>query len=166
MAESVERGTALVADRRIERLRAFARVLDSAFVLPGTRFRFGVDAIIGLVPGLGDAVGAVFSAYIVLQAIRLGASRATLLRMVWNVAVETVVGVVPILGDLFDAGYKANLRNVRLLDLHVSEPERARSSSRRFVVLLVLAVLLVVAGIAAAAILFAVALSAAIRRYF
>jgi hypothetical protein len=161
-----EPGAVVLADRRVERLRTVARVLDAAFRLPGTRFRFGVDAIIGLVPGLGDAVGAILSAWIVLEAVRLGAPRATVLRMVWNVAVETVIGVVPILGDLFDAGYKANLRNVRLLDRHVAEPERASASSRRFVLLLLLGVVTVVAAIAAAAILFAVALSAAIRRYF
>jgi hypothetical protein len=77
-----------------------SRLLDSAFAIPGTRYRFGVDALVGLVPGLGDAVSAVFSGYIILQASRLGAPRSVVTRMIANVAVDTLVGAIPLLGDL------------------------------------------------------------------
>src|SRR5688500_19829396 len=87
---------------QVERLRALSRLLDSAFVIPGTRYRFGLDALIGLVPGLGDAVSAVFSSYLVLQASRLGAPRSVVTRMIANIGLDTLVGWIPILGDLFD----------------------------------------------------------------
>jgi hypothetical protein len=91
-------------------------LLDSSFRIPGTRMRGGLDPLIGLIPGLGDAVGIALSAYLVIECMRLGVPRRTLARMVWNVAVEGIVGAVPILGDLFDLRFKANVRNVRLLE--------------------------------------------------
>jgi hypothetical protein len=93
-----------------------SRLLDNAFVIPGTRYRFGLDALIGLVPGLGDAVSAVFSAYIILQAARLGAPKSVVTRMISNVALDTLVGWIPILGDIFDVAWKSNLRNMALLE--------------------------------------------------
>jgi hypothetical protein len=97
---------------QVEHLRALSRLLDNAFVIPGTRYRFGLDALIGLVPGLGDAVSAVFSSYLVLQAARLGAPRSVVSRMIANIALDTLVGWVPILGDLFDVAWKSNVRNM------------------------------------------------------
>ncbi|MGH7509021.1 MAG: DUF4112 domain-containing protein [Gemmatimonadales bacterium] len=120
----------------IEHLRTISRLLDSAFSVPGTRYRFGLDALIGLVPGLGDAVGAIFSGYVILQASRLGAPRSTINRMIANVAIDTIVGWVPLLGDLFDVGWKANLKNVALLEQHLQNPSAARASSRRALLLL------------------------------
>lgn len=90
--------------------------MDSAVAVPGTRWRVGLDAVVGLIPGVGDSAGLLLSAWVVLEAWRLGVSRGTLLRMAANVAVDAVVGTVPVLGDLFDAGFKANQRNVRLLE--------------------------------------------------
>jgi hypothetical protein len=113
-----------------------SRLLDSAFSIPGTRIRFGLDPLIGLVPGIGDAVGAVFSGYLILQASRLGAPRSTITRMIANVAIDTVVGWVPLLGDLFDVGWKANTRNLALLEQHVQHPGAARAGSRRALLLL------------------------------
>jgi hypothetical protein len=98
-----------------------SRLLDSAFLIPGTRYRFGFDALVGLVPGLGDAVGAVFSGYIILQASRLGAPRSVVTRMIANVAVDTLVGAIPLLGDLFDVAWKSNLRNVALLESYLRQ---------------------------------------------
>lgn len=127
-AVPVEVGT---VDRgRLEQLHGLARLLDSAFVLPGTRFRFGLDALIGLIPGVGDLVGAGLSGFILLQAARIGVPKSVLLRMGWNVAVETVVGAIPFAGDLFDAVYKANNRNIRLLDRYLAEPGGTHRSSR------------------------------------
>ena len=116
---------------QLERLRAMSRLLDSAFTIPGTQYRFGLDALIGLVPGLGDAVSAVFSGYIILQASRLGAPKSVVTRMIANVALDTLVGWVPILGDLFDVAWKSNLRNVALLESHVRQPAAARAGSRK-----------------------------------
>lgn len=100
----------------LERLRHLSYLLDSAFRIPVLGYRVGWDAIIGLVPGLGDAVGMLFSGYIVFEAARLGVRKSVLARMAFNVALETILGAIPIIGDLFDAVWKANIRNVRLLE--------------------------------------------------
>ena len=120
------------------RLGRMAWLLDSAIQIPGTRFRVGLDAIIGLVPGFGDIVGVLLSSYIVREAARAGAPTSVLLHMAWNVAVEGVVGMIPFAGDIFDAAWKANQRNVALLEAHFENPQRARRSSRMFVALLIL----------------------------
>jgi hypothetical protein len=94
-------------------------VLDSVIVIPGTNLRFGVDAVLGLFPGGGDVVGAALSGYIVYESWRLGVPPAALARMIGNVVTDTVLGAVPIAGDLFDAAWKANLRNIEILRRHV-----------------------------------------------
>jgi len=121
---------------QVERLRAMSRLLDNAFTVPGTRYRFGLDALIGLVPGLGDAVSALFSGYLILQASRLGAPKSVVSRMVANVAVDTVVGWVPLLGDLFDVAWKSNIKNMALLEDHLQRPATAKAGSRRTLALL------------------------------
>ncbi|HEX6670097.1 MAG TPA: DUF4112 domain-containing protein, partial [Gemmatimonadales bacterium] len=109
----------------------------------------GWETIVGLVPGIGDLVGGGFSAWIILQAARIGAPPSLLARMGWNLLVDVVVGAVPLLGDLFDAGFKANLRNLALLERHVQGPVASRRASRRFVaVLAVLLVLLLLGAVA------------------
>ena len=105
--------------------------MDSAITLPGG-FRIGWDGIIGLIPGIGDVVGLSVSAWIVLGAARLGASRSTLARMAANVALETLIGAIPLFGDLFDFVFKANERNMRLLERHLQEPARLERHSRRW----------------------------------
>lgn len=102
--------------RRLRRLRRTARLLDSEFQIPGIRWRFGVDALIGLVPGVGDSVSAALSLWIIAEARRLGVPPGVLRKMLRNMLVDAVAGSVPILGDVFDAGYKANLRNLALLE--------------------------------------------------
>jgi len=103
----------------LERLESLAQLLDTALVIPGTNFRFGADAIIGLVPGIGDAITTAISAYIVYEARRLGVPRHVLMRMIGNVALDGLVGAVPLVGDLFDTMWRANVRNVRLLRKHL-----------------------------------------------
>ena len=120
----------------LERLRAVSRLLDNAFTIPGTNVRFGLDALIGLVPGVGDALGALFSAYLILQARRLGAPKSVINRMIANVGVDTVVGWVPVLGDLFDVGWKANNKNLALLEQHLQQPAATRAASKRSLLLL------------------------------
>jgi hypothetical protein len=113
--------------------------------------RFGLDAVLGLVPGLGDLAGAVLAGYVVVLAARLGAPASVITRMLGNVAVDTLVGTVPVVGDAFDVGWKSNLRNVALLEGFLGQPEGTRRSSRAMVVGVVVALALLAAlGVAAA----------------
>jgi hypothetical protein len=137
---------------RMARLRRVGWLLDNAIPIPGTRFHLGIDQIIGLVPGIGDLIGGVLSLYIIVEAWRLGVPRGLLARMGWNVAVDTLVGEIPILGDLFDIAFKANIRNLALLDGFVQQPVEVRRTSRRFVVLLVAGLVLLTAGAIALAV--------------
>ena len=112
-------GETLSRRQRIERLERLARLLDTAIVVPGTNIRFGADAIIGLVPGIGDTITTALSAWIVYEAHKLGVPRRLLARMITNVALDGVVGAVPLAGDLFDVMWRANQRNIRLLRQHL-----------------------------------------------
>ncbi len=140
---------------QVERLKLLTRLLDNAFQIPGTQFRIGLDAIVGIIPGIGDAIGAVFSAFIVFQAARLGVSRATLARMMGNVVLDTVIGEIPLLGDLFDAGWKANTKNMALLEAHLDRPAATGRSSRKMLVLLGAGLLVLLAGVIALGVLVA-----------
>jgi hypothetical protein len=104
---------------RLARLRHLAWLIDGAFALPGTRFRFGLNSVIGLLPVGGDAVLGLVSLYIIYEAAQLGIPRYKLLQMVANVGIEVLGGSVPILGDVFDMALKANLRNLRIIEDHV-----------------------------------------------
>jgi Domain of unknown function (DUF4112) len=99
----------------LERLERLSILLDTALVIPGTSIRFGADAIVGLLPGIGDTITTALSAYVVYEAYRLGAPGHLLARMVANVAFDGVVGAVPVAGDVLDVLFRANRRNVRLL---------------------------------------------------
>jgi hypothetical protein len=123
------------------RLARLAWLLDSSIPIPGTRLSIGIEALIGLVPFIGDLAGVLLSSYIVAQAARLGASRSVLARMAFNVALEGLVGLIPFAGDLFDAGWKANQRNVRLLGAWLERPARTERASMGFFLALVLALL-------------------------
>ena len=131
----------------------FAYWLDAGFRVPGTNLRFGFDPILGLIPGAGDAAGAVLAGWILVEAIRLGASRATVIRIAGNVALDAAVGAVPLLGDIFDFAWKANLRNVALLERHLAAPARAERADRWFVLLVVFGVLAMAVGLLALGIL-------------
>jgi hypothetical protein len=111
------------AERRLERL---AMALDSAWGLPGTRFRFGADSLLGLVPGIGDVITLGLSGYLVMEARRLGAPPAMLRRMALNVGLDAAIGAVPLLGDAFDVFFKANRRNMALLRDHLADLRRRR----------------------------------------
>ena len=104
---------------RLARLRRLAWLIDGAFRMPGTRFRFGLNSVIGLLPVGGDAVLGAISLYIIYEAAQLGIPKHKLLRMMANVGVEVLGGSVPILGDLFDMALKANLRNLQIIEDHV-----------------------------------------------
>jgi hypothetical protein len=143
---------AVLDPRRVERLRRIAWLLDRSIRIPGTRVRLGLDPLVGLIPGIGDLVGGLFSLYIILEAARLGVPRGLLGRMGWNVALDTLVGEIPVLGDLFDIGFQSNTRNLALLDDHVRAPGEARRASARFVALLIGGLLLLAVGTIALAV--------------
>lgn len=132
------------AEQTTRRLRRISQTMDEAFRLPGG-YRIGIDGIIGLIPGFGDTAGAIVSSYIIAEAARLGVPSRILALMIYNVLVETIIGFVPVLGDLFDFAWKANIRNVRLLERHMGENPGGPEAQRRLVrvVLFVLALLVV-----------------------
>ena len=105
---------------RLKRLARLAWLIDGAFRLPGTRFRFGLNSVVGLVPVGGDAVLGALSLYIVYEAAQLGVPRSQIARMVGNIALEVAGGSVPVLGDIFDMALKANLRNLVIIECHVA----------------------------------------------
>lgn len=103
------------------RLEALARVMDSAVRIPGTEVRMGFDALLGLVPVLGDAVAGAISSYLIWEAKKLGVPKWVLARMIANTAIDTALGAVPVVGDLFDVAYRSNSRNVALLRRHLEK---------------------------------------------
>jgi uncharacterized protein DUF4112 len=147
----------------LEGLRALSRVLDSAMTIPGTRIRFGLDAVIGLVPGIGDIIGAMFSTYIIFQAARMGTPKATLARMIVNTGMDTLIGEIPLLGDLFDVGFKSNVRNLALLEQHLHRPSAARTQSRRVLFLVGTGLLVLLAGVVTLGVLVAQLVLSAVR---
>jgi hypothetical protein len=106
------------------RLRRVARLLDTSLGVPGTRYRIGLDVVLGVVPVAGDAVAALLSLYVVVEAARLGVSKRTLIRMLVNVVLDFVIGSVPVVGDLFDAVWKANRRNAELVARDLDERDK------------------------------------------
>lgn len=128
----VDLGSTFTREQRVARIDALAQLLDTAFVVPGTNIRFGVDALIGLVPGIGDAITTILSLYIVNEARALGVPKLLLARMLANVAFDGVVGAVPLVGDAFDVAFRANRRNVALLREHLARSERQGFSGQGF----------------------------------
>ncbi len=145
-------GEILSPDARTRRVRALARLLDNAISIPGTSWKIGLDPIIGLIPGVGDMVGAVLSGYIVLEAVRAEVPTFTLARMLVNVGIDTLLGAVPALGDVFDAAWKSNAMNVALLERHLmatgSAPPKRRNLVGVMALALIVLVLIVGAGVA------------------
>jgi hypothetical protein len=136
------RGSWIFRDRTLENL---ATLLDEAFRIPGTNMRFGIDGIIGLVPGLGDVIAGVLSLVIPLAAWIRGVPYITLVRMTVNIGIEVLVGTIPIFGDAFDIAWKANRRNYNLLQRHLGQPRVHTWRDWIFLLLLAFAVALVFA---------------------
>jgi hypothetical protein len=111
-------------EEKLLRLKRLSHKLDEAFTVPGTERKIGIDPIIGLIPGGGDLIGGVLSIYIMYAGIGMGVSRAVIIRMFGNVALEFVIGCIPIIGDLFDATWKSNQRNVKLIENSVIGEEK------------------------------------------
>lgn len=129
----------------LDRLRALTRLMDQAFGIPGTKWRFGLDALFGLVPGLGDVAGGVIAVYALHVARQLRAPGAIQLHMLTNIAIDASVGTIPLLGDLFDFVFKAQTRNLALLDQWLQTPHAAAKRSKRGLILLPLAIVVVFA---------------------
>ena len=130
--------------RAHEQLKALAWLLDNSIRLPGG-FRVGIDPLLGLIPFFGDVTGLALAGYIVTQAARRGVPRSVLMRMMMNVAVDAFIGLVPVAGDVFDAGWKANQRNVELLGQHLENPPATAGSSRRLVITVIVGFIVVMA---------------------
>jgi len=130
--------------RMLAALRRWSVVLDSAFRIPGTTVRFGLDPVLGLVPGMGDVTTPLFSAVLLLQAVRLRIPKVVQLRMLLNAAIDLAIGLVPLVGDLFDVAWKANVRNLALLERYAQPGARATRADWAFV-LVVLGVLALLA---------------------
>jgi hypothetical protein len=126
----------------LDGLRKVAQLLDSAFVVPGTSYRVGLDPILGLVPGLGDLVSPLFTIGILWQARELAIPRVVLARMILNVAIDSLLGAVPVVGDLFDFAWKANNKNLALVERHAQEERPASGGDWLFVGLTVATLLL------------------------
>jgi hypothetical protein len=117
-----------------QRLRTLTRLLDNIVAVPGTPVAIGLDPIIGMLPGVGDFIGVGISAYIVLEAARLGVPKATLSRMVFNILLDGFVGILPFVGDVFDFTWKANTRNMKLVEAHMTSPQRSETISMGFLI--------------------------------
>jgi hypothetical protein len=136
---------------RLKALRHMSELLDSAFVVPGTGYRIGLDPIIGLVPIIGDLASPLFTIGLLWQGFDLGIPKVVQLRMIGNVAIDAIIGAIPIAGDLFDFAWKSNQMNLALLERHAYEEHRASAGDWLFVVAMILLV------VAIAAVPFAVA---------
>lgn len=131
--------------QRIAALRHMSRLLDSAYRIPGTSYRIGLDPVVGLVPGIGDLVSPLFTIALLWQSHDLNLPRVVQLRMLFNVAIDTVVGMVPVAGDLFDFTWKANDMNMALLERYAFEERPAAAGDWIFVVGLTLLLLAIAA---------------------
>ena len=124
--------------RTLQALRKWSVLLDSAFRVPGTQMTFGLDPILGLIPGLGDLTTPFFSALLLLHAVRLRIPRVVQLRMVMNAAIDLAIGLIPVAGDFVDFGWKANVRNLALLEQHARPGAKATADDWAFVTVVLL----------------------------
>lgn len=109
--------------KNLHKIRKIANLLDTAIAIPGTKIRFGLDPILGLFPGGGDLIAALISGYMIYLATRFGLERSEIFKMIRNIAIETAVGSIPLAGDIFDAYFKANIRNLEILETHIAKTE-------------------------------------------
>ena len=132
-------------EQRLAGLRRIADLLDNAFQVPGTSYRIGLDPLVGLFPVIGDLISPLFTVGILLHSRQLGVPRVIQARMLINAAIDSLTGVVPVVGDLFDFAWKANAKNLALLELHAREERRGSPGDYAFVTLMVVLVLVLAA---------------------
>jgi Domain of unknown function (DUF4112) len=131
----------------LRRLHRISHLLDNAIPIPGTKYRIGLDPILGLIPGGGDLIGSIFAGYVVFKSAQLGVPQETLIQMAANIVFDTVAGTVPVAGDLLDVTWKANVKNIELLDAHLGSPEPGKKADWLFVAALLLGLTLIVGGL-------------------
>ncbi len=136
-----------VQNKEIAGLETLARLMDSRFRIPGTNVRFGLDSLIGLIPGAGDMGTFLVSGYMLTVLSKNGASGFVLARMTLNILIDSIIGAIPVLGDIFDVFYKANQRNMQLMREHYVEG-RHRGSAWKLIIPLLLLILIILTGIA------------------
>lgn len=142
-------GDRLQAANKVKQLRKLSDLLDNAIRVPGTSLGVGLDPIIGLIPGGGDVLGGLISIYIVFSAAAMGLPKETLTRMASNIVFDSLAGTVPVFGDLFDVAWKANSKNMDILESHLESPQVSKSADRGFIFLLLGGLILFVIAIAA-----------------
>ncbi|MEG4117213.1 DUF4112 domain-containing protein [Microcoleus sp. N9_B4] len=131
----------------LRRLRRISHLLDNAIPIPGTKYRIGLDPILGLIPGGGDVISSIFAGYVVFKSAQMGVPQETLVKMAANIVFDTVAGTVPVAGDLLDVAWKANVKNIELLDTHLGSPEQGKKADWLFVAALLLGLILIVGGV-------------------
>lgn len=124
-----------------------ATILDDAVRVPGTNIRFGLDAVLGLLPGVGDATTGVMAAYAMVVAAKLGAPPVVIARMAVNVLIDVATGTIPVLGDIFDVGWKSNRKNVNLLERYQAEPQKVKKGSWAVVILMLVLIIAAIVGV-------------------
>ncbi|MEL6437757.1 MAG: DUF4112 domain-containing protein [Cyanobacteria bacterium J06621_8] len=134
--------------KKLNQLRRLSRLLDSAVSIPGTRISFGLDPVLGLLPGGGDTLSGGIAAYLVVEAARMGVDRSIIWQMVGNIVLDSLAGTLPVVGDLFDVAWKANVKNMELLEEHLEFTD-SNGSNKLFLFGLVLLLALIVLGFAA-----------------
>ena len=150
MADTDEKhGLTRIENSKLAQARALAKLLDRAVRIPGTRITFGLDALLGIIPGGGDLAGGIFSVWLILLASRMGLPPHVIMRMVGNVAIDTFGGSIPLIGDLFDVAWKSNTRNLELLEQFADVPSGSGQliSRRALAVAIGIVALLVIGGI-------------------
>ena len=108
-----------ILEEKLTRLRQLSENLDESFTIPGTNIKFGIDALIGLVPGGGDLIGGLFSLYLLRTAIKMKLPKSAILSIIFNIIIDTTIGIVPVIGDIFDILWKSNKRNMRIIEKHL-----------------------------------------------
>ena len=137
-----------IQSTKVNNLHRLSHVLDNAIPIPGTGYRIGLDPILGLLPGGGDTVAGALGAYIIIESARMGLPRRVVGEMVGNIIFDSVVGIVPVLGDFFDVTWKANVRNMALLEKHLDITSKNQKSDRLFLIGLTLVLAVIVIGFA------------------
>ncbi|MBW4601367.1 MAG: DUF4112 domain-containing protein [Calothrix sp. FI2-JRJ7] len=132
---------------KLQSLRKLSDLWDRSLGVPGTRFKVGLESLVGLLPVGGDFVGILLSVYILFQAIQFKLPKTTLAKMIFNIVIDGAVGSIPILGDIFDTTWKANTKNVNLLEAHLREPIQSRQKDEWFINIVIIVLVLTLIGI-------------------
>jgi hypothetical protein len=132
---------------KLQRLRKLSDLWDRSIGVPGTQFRVGLESLVGLLPVGGDFIGILMSTYILFQAIEFKLPVSVLIKMLFNIIIDGSVGSIPVLGDLFDTTWKANTKNVNLLEAHLREPIKSRQKDKWFLYILLAVLVIVLIGL-------------------